>query len=214
LERYCAIVKESTGAEIALVIVPALDGEPIEDVAVQLFKAWGIGTAEKDDGILLLLAIGDRRNRIEVGYGLEPDIPDGFAGSVLREMRPALRETHYGDALIAAARTIGERIAQARGVQLDTSLRPSQDRRQPGIPVGLIVFGIFAVLYLFGGISRNRRGGMGGGFGLPLWLLLGAMNRGGGGRYSGGGFGGYDSRGGFGGFGGGSSGGGGASGGW
>ena len=91
LEAYCATVEQSTGAQIALVTIPSLEGEPIEDVANTIFRAWGVGQKGKNEGILLLLAIGDRRNRMEVGYGLEPILPDGFVGSVLREMRPALR---------------------------------------------------------------------------------------------------------------------------
>ena len=66
---------------------PSLEGEPIEDVANTIYRAWGVGQKGKNEGILLLLAIGDRRNRLEVGYGLEPILPDGFVG--LRAARNA-----------------------------------------------------------------------------------------------------------------------------
>ena len=66
---------------------PRLEGEPIEDVANTIYRAWGVGQKGKNEGILLLLAIGDRRNRLEVGYGLEPILPDGFVG--LRAARDA-----------------------------------------------------------------------------------------------------------------------------
>ena len=90
---------------MALVTIdPSLDGEPIEDVANTIYREWGVGKKGKDEGILLLLAVKDRKNRLEVGYGLEPILPDGFVGSVLREMRPALQEGNYGQALLAAAR--------------------------------------------------------------------------------------------------------------
>ena len=118
LESYCASVKAATGAEIALVTLPSLEGEPIEDVANVMFRKWGIGGKANNDGILLLLSIADRRSRLEVGYGIEPIIPDGYAGSVIREMRPALRERNYGQALADAARTIGETVAKAKGVQI------------------------------------------------------------------------------------------------
>src|SRR5580700_593978 len=72
LENYCGVVERSTGAQIALVTLPSLQGEPIEDVANTIFRAWGVGQKGKNEGILLLLAIQDRRNRLEVGYGLEP----------------------------------------------------------------------------------------------------------------------------------------------
>src|SRR5262249_55961275 len=71
LERYCARVEQLTGAQIALVTIPSLQGEPIEDVANTIFRAWGVGQKGKNNGILLLLATGDRRSRLEVGYELE-----------------------------------------------------------------------------------------------------------------------------------------------
>src|SRR5579863_8398631 len=113
LEAYCTAVEQSTGAQMALVTVTSLQGEPIEDVANTLFRAWGIGQKGKNEGILLLLATGDHRSRLEVGYGLEPILPDGMDGGILRQMRPALRQGDFSDALIAAAQTLGNSIAQA-----------------------------------------------------------------------------------------------------
>jgi uncharacterized protein len=214
LESYCTRVEQQTGAEIALVTIQSLSQEPIEDVANTIFRAWGVGKKGKDEGILLLLAVGDRRDRLEVGYGLEPILPDGFSGEVLRSMRPSLRQGQYGEALRAAAATIGSRVAQAKGVTLDTSLRRRVNTEQPqSLPWPLIIGGIVLVL-LF--MRRGGRGGGGfGGFlpGLILGNMMGGGGRGWGGG-SGGGFGGYDSGGGFGGFGGGDSGGGGASSDW
>jgi uncharacterized protein len=209
LENYCTRVEQQTGAEIALVTIGTLEGEPVEDVANTIFRAWGVGKKGKNEGILLLLAVKDRRDRLEVGYGLEPLLPDGFDGEVLRAMRPALQQNQYGEALRAAAATIGTRIAKAKGVVLDTSLRRRiQAPERHSIPWPLILIGIF---FLF---SLLRRGGGGGGGFLP-GLLLGGMMGGGSRGGGGGGFGGFDSGGGgFGGFGGGDSGGGGASSDW
>src|SRR5437867_4366579 len=122
LENYCTRVEQQTGSEIALVTIQSLSEEPIEDVANTIYRAWGVGKKGKNEGILMLLSVGDRRDRLEVGYGLEPILPDGFDGEVLRQMRPALRQGQYGEALRAAAATIGSRIAQAKGITLDTSL--------------------------------------------------------------------------------------------
>jgi uncharacterized protein len=211
LEQYCARVEQVTGAQMALVTIPTLEGEPIEDVANTIFRAWGVGQKGKNEGILMLLVVRDRRSRLEVGYGLEPILPDGLAGGILREMRPALRQGQYGDAMMAAAQTIGSTIAQAKNVPLDAQLprrvRPSS---RDSIPWPLLLFGLLMVIWLL------RSAGRGGGGGLLTGLILGnLMGRGGfGGGRSGGGFGGFDSGGGFGGFGGGDSGGGGASGGW
>ena len=216
LEAYSATVERATGAQMAFVTIPSLEGEPIDDVANTIYRAWGVGQKGKNEGILLLLAIGDRRNRLEVGYGLEPILPDGFVGSVLREMRPALRQQQYGEALMAAAETIGSTIAKAKNVSLTAQL-PRRVRSTPSdsIPWPLIIGGIFLLLLLFrSGGPRGYGGGGGGGF-LPGLILGNMMSRGSWGGRGSGGFGGPDSGdGGFGGFGGGDSGGGGASSDW
>jgi uncharacterized protein len=215
LGRYCAAVERATGAQMALVTVPTLEGEPIEDVANTLFRAWGIGQRGKNEGILLLVAIGDRRSRLEVGYGLEPSITDGLSGSILREMRPALRQEQYGEALKAAAQFIGARIAQAKGVSLDEALQPRiRPRTRDSIPWPMLLGGLFLLLWLVRAGGR-RGGGYGGGGGFLPGLILGnMMGRSTWGGRGSGGFGGYDSGDGFGGFGGGDSGGGGASSDW
>ena|SRR5579872_3978880 len=215
LETYCGIVERSTGAQIALVTVPSLEGEPIEDVANTIFRAWGVGQKGKDEGILMLLAVRDRRSRLEVGYGLEPILPDGLDGSILREMRPALRQQQYGEAMMAAADTLGSTIAAAKHVALNAPL-PRQVRRSPAdsIPWPMVIGGIFLVLWLMrAGGPRGYGGGGGGGF-LPGLILGSMMGRSSWGGRGSGGFGGFDSGDGFGGFGGGDSGGGGASSDW
>ncbi|HLK49295.1 MAG TPA: TPM domain-containing protein, partial [Bryobacteraceae bacterium] len=206
LENYCGIVERSTGAQIALVTIPSLEGEPIEDVANTIFRAWGVGQKGKDEGILLLLAIRDRRSRLEVGYGLEPILPDGLDGSILREMRPALRQQRYGEAFLAAADTIGSDIAAAKHVALNA---PLQRRMRPtatdSIPWPMVLGGIFLLFWLMrAGGPRGYGGGGGGGF-LPGLILGSMMNRGSWGSRGSGGFGGFDSGDGFGGFGGGDS---------
>src|SRR5262249_47748587 len=203
LENYWGRVEKQTGAQMPRVTIQGLGAEPIEDVANTIYRAWGVGKKGKDEGILLLLAVSDRRSRLEVGYGLEPILPDGFDGDILRAMRPALRQTQYGEALRAAAATIGSRIAQAKGITLDTSprrhIRPQPSG--PSIPWPYVVIGIVALLSLLRGC------GSGGGFlpGLVLGSMMGGGRRGGWGGGSSGGFGGYDSGGdsggGFGGFG-------------
>jgi uncharacterized protein len=216
LEKYCARVEAATGAQIALVTIPTLGGEPVEDVANAIFRKWGIGKKGKDEGILLLLVTRDRLSRLEVGYGLEPILPDGLAGSILREMRPALRDNHFGDAFKAAAETIGSQIARAKGVSLDVQLKPERRRDpEPVIPWPLLAMIGFMTLMGILGRTRRRYYHHGGGGFLPGMILGNMMGRswdyGGHGR---GGFGGYDSGDTFGGFGGGDSGGGGASSNW
>ena len=222
LEAYCAALQQATGAQIALVTVPSLENEPVEDVANTLFRAWGIGQKGKNDGVLLLLAIRDRRNRLEIGYGLEPILPDGFSGSVLRQMRPALRQSAYGEAFMAAAETLGAAIAKARNVSFTETLpRTIPAGSDNSIPPVFLIGGFFLLIFLFRLVAyflRAHRGGPGGphdGGGFLSAMLLGSMLSGGSNGSASGGFGGSDSSdGGFGGFGGGDSGGGGASSDW
>ncbi len=216
LNDYCARLEKATGAQIAIVTIETLDGEPVDEVANLLYRQFGVGQKGKNEGALFLLSIRDRRSRLEVGYGLEPILPDGFAGSLLRDLRPALRNADYGAAMSTAVATIGERIAKAKGVTL-TGPAPKRVEKEthPGWVIGALVV-LLLLVALFGAARGNMRGGgRGSGVGDVLTgMAMGAlMNSGRGGRGSGG-FGGYDSGGGFGGFGGGDSGGGGASSSW
>jgi uncharacterized protein len=209
---------------LAFVTVQSVQGEPIEDVANDLFRNWGIGRKGEDDGALLLLATNDHKSRLEVGGGLGGAVPDGMAGLLLDDMRPALRQNRYGPALLMAAQRLGSTIAQSKGVTIAApAIRTPVQRGVPdSIPWPAILFGIFILLLLFrrgGGSRPGGWGGGGGGFwtGLLLSQLLNSGRGYSGGGRDGGGFGGYDSGGsggGFGGFGGGDSGGGGASSGW
>jgi uncharacterized protein len=216
LERYCGRVQALTGAEIAMVTVPTLEGQPIEDVANSLYRRWGIGKKGKDEGVLFLLVPRDRRMRLEVGYGLEPILPDGYAGTLLRQLRPLLRSQDYGAAMLEAAHQIGTRIAAAKNVSLDASIpsrrevrhSPIRDELPPFLIAVLFVFIMFFLIRMSRGNGRYHESG------IPFFLPMGGGWGGSHSSRSGGGFGGYDSSDSFGGFGGGDSGGGGASSDW
>ena len=225
LEQLCRELESKTEAQLAFVTVSSLNGEPVEDYAVKLFEQWGIGKKEKSNGLLVLVAVQDRRSRIEVGYGLEGVITDGYAGEVLRELRPYFRANDYGSGLYGAAQQLATRIAQSAGVTLSIEPDRGRERGYSGAPVQshqlifilLVLAALFLLPHLFGGGSRSgfygpfgrryrRRGYYGG------WGGFGGFGGfGGSGGSSRGGSGGF---GGFGGFGGGSSGGGGASSDW
>jgi uncharacterized protein len=212
IEALATELNQKTGAQLAVVTVNSLDGEPMEDFSVDLATRWGIGSKERGDtGVLLLLAIQDRRNRVEVGYGLEPILPDGKVGGILRGMQPLLRAGDYDGALWQAAGQIAGIIARDANITLTGSVpqsAPQRSRRGRGFPL-MLLFLIFGLPFLMR--PRRRRAGWRGpgvGTGLIMGGILGSM-LGGGGR-GGGGF----SSGGFGGFGGGGFGGGGASGSW
>jgi uncharacterized protein len=197
----------------------------IEEYAVRLFETSGIGDRERDSGVLIVMAESERRVRIEVGYGLEEFITDGFAGDVIREqMLPAFRSGEYGPGLLAGVTAIIGRISERRGVEVEGLPAAPEAPVYEGPSAFQIILIILVLLALAsigstrGGGPRMRGrggnwhggiGGFGGGFG--------GFGGGGFGGFGGGGFGGGfggGRGGGFGGFGGGRSGGGGASGGW
>jgi uncharacterized protein len=219
INDVCIRLKNATGSELSVITVRNLGGTTAEEFAERLFKRFEVGEKGKDNGLLLVFALDDRAVRFEVGYGLEPVIPDGFAGSVLRDMRPALREGDYGLALTEAARVIGQKVAAAKGVAIPAAVPSTRPRAQPdAFPWGgALAIGALLLFLLLAGGGRGRTGGSwgGGGGGLLAGMILGNLLGGGGPRVrSSGGFGGYDSGDGFGGFGGGDSGGGGASSDW
>ncbi len=227
LSTLCGDVDHKGNAQIAIVTVKSLNGEPIEQFSVDLATHWGVGPKQAARGILILLAPSEHKYRIEVGYGLEPILPDGKVGDIGREAVPHLRQNDYGGALLLITQRIASVIAQDKGVTLDSlSTAPAAETERPGVTwnpstilwiivilffVGFPLLG-FILRMLFGG-SRGYYGGRrsGGWIGGP-WIG-GAMGGGlGGGGFGGGSFG--SGGGGFGGFGGGSFGGGGASGSW
>jgi uncharacterized protein len=204
-------VDEKAKAQIAIVTINSLDGQDIDNYAVNLFKQWGIGGKSTNHGVLILIAVKDHRYRTEVGYGLEPILPDGKVGGFWREVVPLLKQGDYDEAIKQNTVRVASVIADDAGVQLTGTSSDSTERIPRGQPSqrpslgGLIVF-IFVVIVILATPLRGL---------LFWWLLLGGGGRPGGwggGGFGGGGFGGGG--GGFGGFGGGSSGGGGASGSW
>ncbi len=218
LDAICEEVDHKAQAQIAIVTVKSLEDEPIEQYSVELAEQWGIGPKGKDRGVLILIAPNEHHYRIEVGYGLEPILPDGKVGGFGREAVPLLRQNDYDAAAILFTARVAAVIAQDRGVKLDsladTPPPPAQETREPapssGLPIGTILFLIFFVglplLRMMSGGAGRRRG---------IWWMGGPWI--GGGGWGGGGFGGGgggSGGGGFGGFGGGSFGGGGASGSW
>ena len=212
---------EKTGAELAVVTLHDLGGETIDPAATALFAQWGIGKKGSDNGVLVLLALEERKVKIETGYGVEGILPDGKCGGIIRRvMGPDLSAGRYGIGLLAGARAIAGVIAADRGVTISGStLPPDEDAEGGEVPIWVLLAIFFVVLGIFTRIARRAawRGGMGprrrgwndpfGGFG-GGWGGMGGF---GGGGFGGGGGGGG---GGFGGFGGGGSGGGGASGGF
>ncbi len=219
IDDICRQIDEKAHAQIALVTIHTLDGSDIESYAVDLYKQWGVGSKSTNRGVLILYAIDDHRARIEVGYGLEPILPDGKVGGFQREAIPIMKTGAYSKALLLVTTRVAQTIASDAGVQITApQLETPPAATEPsdgGISLGGVVVVIIIILVvLFTPLrsilwallfSQLFGGGRGGGFG--GWS---------GGGFGGGGFGGggFSGGGGFGGFGGGSSGGGGASSSW
>ncbi len=209
IEAIALQVKEKTGAEIAVVTIETTHGVDIEQYAVDLFMAWGIGERGKDNGILILVAFKDKKLWIKPGYGIEGAVPDAEAHRIYRKiLRPGFQAGRYDDALVEAVTEIANLILADAGEHLslsDSTLLTRFTQRSAGGRQGriypMVLLGIIMLVWLLVFIRaiamRGSHVGRGGGF----WI--------GGIGGSSGGFGG-----GFGGFGGGSCGGGGAGGGW
>src|SRR3981081_3270038 len=112
-------IDQKAKAQIAVVTVNSLDGSDIETYASDLYKAWGIGPKSRNRGILILLAVDDRKRRIEVGYGLEPILPDGKVGGFGREAVPLLRQNQYGPALLLITKRVANVTAAHAGVHVE-----------------------------------------------------------------------------------------------
>lgn len=105
---------------------PPSEGLTVEDYAVQLFSKWGVGMKDKNNGVLILVAINDRKMQIEVGYGLEGSLPDGLCGEIIREqMRPAFKAGQYGKGTLAAAQRITAILTGAEAANITRRIRPA-----------------------------------------------------------------------------------------
>ena len=208
IAEICRELDEKTGAQIGVASFPDMGGDEIDGFTNRLFEQWMPGQKGVNNGILIVNAIAERQIRIEIGYGLEPILPDAVAGRVRRDvMTPLLAEGKYGEAYLAGVAALAAIIAKNENVALKSLAGVNVPEVSGGADRGhhsnFIPFVAFLVLAVLGGAMSKRRNRGGG-----IW--------GGGGPWIGGGFGGGfgGGGGGFGGFGGGMSGGGGSSGGY
>ncbi len=201
LEQKLLGWEDSTSNQLCIVLVKSLQGMDVADYSVRLAEKWKIGS-KKNNGLLLLVAMDDRKSRIEVGYGLEGKITDAISRRILADyLKPAFREKQYFNGLDQAS----DQLISAAAGEYKAEEKKVGGKKKKGLGWG-VVFAILIILYL---ISRNRGGGGGGGFltGMILGNMLGGQRHSNWGDFSSG-------SGSFGGFGGGSFGGGGSSGDW
>jgi uncharacterized protein len=216
LEAKLVAYDDSTSNQIAIVILQTLNGLEPEVFATELGERWGVGGAQFDNGVVILVSFGNeeqgegRKAFIAVGRGLEGAIPDMTAGQIYEGMIPHLRSGDFYRAFDQATTS----LIQAAAGEYKAPEGYRNRGKDGGISIGKIIIGIIALFFImsmFGGGGRgggymSRRGYRG--FGGPVIFPTGGWGGGGGGGFGGGG------GGGFGGFGGGSFGGGGAGGNW
>lgn len=204
-------LRKQGGIELAVVTIESLGNDSIESYTLQLAEEWGVGGKGTDTGVVLLLAVKDREVRIEVGYGLEGDLPDGLTGSILDTyIIPDFKKGDFSTGLLEGSKAIAATLASKRDFSLQDSSLESYDVSRKGSLgeevselVDFFVFILFILVFVFG---RGR-----------LWPLLFLAQMSGRNSHHGGGFGstgrsgGFGGGSGFGGFSGGSFGGGGAS---
>ncbi|MDX9801352.1 MAG: TPM domain-containing protein [Spirochaetia bacterium] len=195
IEAAATEVRDKTGAEIAVLTVKTI--EPygsIEEFALDTASQWGIGEKGKDNGVLIVVSTGERKLRIEVGYGLEGAIPDGLAGSIMDDyMVPYLRSNDYSSGLKTGFIAVASLVAKEYNIEIEgSSYRESLQSMQTGRNSsgssggGMSILFIIFILFISGGrlfwpliflSSMSGRRGYGGGFGSSF---------GGGGGFSGG----------------------------
>jgi uncharacterized protein len=208
IEQESAALEQKTGRQFVVATLKSLQGLEIEDYGYQLGRAWGIGSKDRNDGALLIVAPNERAVRIEVGYGLEGVLTDALSSAIVQgRILPRFRAGDMDGGVKAGADAVVEQLGlDPEAAKARVQQASQQAKRQPGPDIGTIVFIVIFVFFILSGMFGRRRSGLG-----ALWPLI-FMGGGGGGRNDrwggGGGWGG-----GFGG-GGGSFGGGGASGRW
>lgn len=196
-------LQEKTGAQVVAATIDSLDGEDIRQKGLDVARDWGIGQKGKNNGVLLLLAVNDRKVSIEVGYGLEGDLTDAETGYLLDTYAtPYFKNNDFSTGMRETYRALINEVYIANGLDPnDQGYTPAKTIVQKKKLYSYIPAGIILLLFLSSFFRRRRRGMW------PPFIFFGG-GRGGFGGFGGGGFGG-----GFGGGGGGFSGGGGSFGG-
>lgn len=204
LEQKLVAYFDSTSTQIAVVIENSLEGDDLFDYCQRLATAWGIGEKGKNNGLLIYVAVQDRKARIHTGYGMEATVTDAMSTRIRTEqMNPNFKAGNFYEGLDEATTTV---MQLASGEYVND--RPQVKGKKKFSWITFIIFAIIIIVF----ISRGGKGGgrRGGGLAGPIfWGTLGS-----GGFSGGGGFGGSSGGGGFGGFGGGGFGGGGSGGSW
>lgn len=148
LEYSLKVFEDSTTNQIAILIVPSLAGESVEDYALKVAEAWKLGSEKNDNGVLLLVSINDRKMRIEVGEGLEGSLPDALCSRIIRnEIAPSFRRQDYDGGITAGVNSIMQAIKGEYSTNSSDTNKNSIDSMstRDSLIVGLFIFGILSV---------------------------------------------------------------------
>jgi uncharacterized protein len=199
LESLLRRFEAETTNQVVLLVIPSLEGDSLEDFSIRVAEAWKVGQKGKDNGVIFLVAVEDRKARIEAGYGLEGALTDAQSGRILRDLVfPAFRQGAYSSGIQAGLVGILQAIQGEFPSQSVRQMAPTRQARTKAS--GLLLPLLFFLLMFSRGGRFFLLGGLLGG----MWGGRGGVGRGG---FGGGGFGGFSG-------GGGGFGGGGASGSW
>ncbi len=148
-------LEEDTGAQVAVLTIPSLESEPLEDYSMRVVETWQLGRADVDDGVLLLIARDDRKIRIEVGYGLEPVLTDAVSRRIIDGvLRPRFRAGEFGEGVEEAVAAIA---AIARGEEANlpepggggSGIAQEPVAAAMGMLVFVVVIGVFSIVAVF-----------------------------------------------------------------
>jgi len=151
LEEFLQALERDTTTEVVVATVASLEGMTVEEYATRLFADWGIGQAADDNGVLLLVAPGDRALRIEVGYGLEPILPDGLVGEIIRtEILPEFRAGNVPRGIGRGLNRISQIIRGEPQAARRLSPTPAN-----GLPPAWFIIPFFATFVGFGSFAAG-----------------------------------------------------------
>jgi len=205
LTTKLAALEQKTSRQLVVVTIPSLQGYEISDYGYQLGRAWGIGQAKMNNGILLIVAPTEHKVRIEVGYGLEPIVTDALSSVIIQtQILPKFRAGDFNGGVEAGVAALVQQLSLETS-EAEKRAAAAEQQQGQGDEGGGGISGFLILLFILIAIFRVF-----GGWGLLPFLFMG----GGRGGYGGGGWSGSGSGGGWSGGGGGSFGGGGASGSW
>ncbi len=173
LEAILKAHRDSTSTQIAVLLIPSLEGDDIGSFALRVSEAWKLGQEKKDNGVLFLVAMQEKQMRIEVGYGLEGVLTDAMSTRINRnEVAPNFRQGNYEAGIQAGVIAI---IKTVQGTYVNDE--PIVRKRKGRSPIGTIIFVVILIIVM----SRKNRGGGSGSGGYWSAAMLGSMLGGGGG---------------------------------